>query len=91
MAPTLGYWDIRGVSNLFYFEFYSNHYNIYITYVLLIYVKLGQPIRLLLAYVEADYIDKYYKIGPPPTFDKSHWFNEKNTLGLHFPNVSLVI
>lgn len=84
MAPTLGYWDIRGVSNITFFT--------YIIVILIqLYVQLGQPIRLLLAYVEADYIDKCYKVGPPPTFDKSDWLNEKNNLGLDFPNVSLII
>ncbi|RWS15789.1 glutathione S-transferase Mu 1-like protein, partial [Dinothrombium tinctorium] len=47
----------------------------------------AQPIRLLLAYTETDFVDRLYNVGPPPTFDKSEWFNEKFKLGLDFPNL----
>jgi len=48
---------------------------------------LAQPIRMLLAYTETKYEDKYYVCGPAPTFDKSCWFDIKYSLGLDFPNL----
>ncbi|CAG2165790.1 unnamed protein product [Oppiella nova] len=60
MAPTLGYWNIRG---------------------------LAQPIRLLLAYSGTEYEDKRYVLGPAPEFDRTEWLNDKQTLGLDFPNL----
>jgi glutathione S-transferase len=60
MAPTLGYWNIRG---------------------------LAQPIRLLLAYSGTEYEDKRYNVGPAPDFDRSEWLNDKQNLGLDFPNL----
>lgn len=64
MAPTLGYWKIRG---------------------------LAQAIRYLLEYAGAEYEEKRYECGPPPTFDKSHWLDEKFNLGLDFPNIPYYI
>merc|ERR1712136_498010 len=52
---------------------------------------LAQPIRLLLAYTETKYEDKYYVCGPAPTFDKSCWFDIKSSLGLDFPNLPYYI
>ncbi|XP_023227433.1 glutathione S-transferase Mu 1-like [Centruroides sculpturatus] len=52
---------------------------------------LAQPIRLLLAYTETEFEDKTYSYGPPPTFDRSAWLNEKFTLGLDFPNLPYYI
>jgi len=60
MAPTLGYWNIRG---------------------------LAQPIRLLLAYSGTEYEDKRYVLGAAPEFDRTEWLNDKQTLGLDFPNL----
>ena len=60
MAPTLAYWDIRG---------------------------LATPIRLLLEQAGVQYEEKLYKCGPPPSFDRSQWLNEKFNLGLDFPNL----
>merc|ERR1712071_163490 len=48
---------------------------------------LAQPIRLLLAYTETKYEDKYYVCGPAPTFDKTCWFDIKSSLGFDFPNL----
>lgn len=45
-----------------------------------------QPIRLLLAYAGVEYEDKRYK-----TEERDAWMNEKHTLGLDFPNVSVHI
>ncbi|CAG7833513.1 unnamed protein product [Allacma fusca] len=52
---------------------------------------LAQPIRLLLEHVNAEWEDKYYVCGPGPDYDKSSWFNEKDTLGLPFPNLPYLI
>jgi len=48
---------------------------------------LAQPIRLLLAYSGTEYEDKRYNMGPAPDYDRSEWLNEKQTLGLDFPNL----
>jgi len=48
---------------------------------------LAQPIRLLLEYTGTEYEDKQLACGPPPTFDKSCWFDNKFNLGLDFPNL----
>ncbi|KAL3197903.1 hypothetical protein MRX96_044629 [Rhipicephalus microplus] len=52
---------------------------------------LAQPIRLLLAHVDAKVDDKRYTCGPPPDFDRSSWLNEKTKLGLEFPNLPYYI
>jgi len=52
---------------------------------------LAQPIRLLLEYTGNEWEDKYYVCGPPPTFDKTCWFSEKQNLGLPFPNLPYLV
>lgn len=52
---------------------------------------LAAPIRYLLAYCNVDYVDKHYKCGPPPTFARDEWLNEKFNLGLDFPNLPYYI
>jgi len=47
----------------------------------------AQPIKMMLAHAGAEWEDKEYFLGPPPTFDRSSWFNEKFKLGLEFPNL----
>lgn len=59
--------------------------------IIVLFPQLAQPIRMLLAYTETKYEDKYYVCGPAPTFDKSCWFDIKYSLGLDFPNVILKI
>ena len=54
-------------------------------------MQLAQPIRLLLEYTGTKYEEKFYKCGPAPDFDKSCWFDNKFSLSLDFPNVSLII
>ena len=44
-------------------------------------------IRRLLIHLEIDFEDKMYTCGPAPTFDKSEWLNEKENLGLLFPDL----
>ncbi|VDM31429.1 unnamed protein product [Hydatigera taeniaeformis] len=53
--------------------------------------ELGEQIRLLLKYLKVDFVDKQYKLGPPPAFDKSAWFSDKFTLGLAIPNLPYYI
>uniref|UniRef100_A0A8C1YX15 glutathione transferase n=1 Tax=Cyprinus carpio TaxID=7962 RepID=A0A8C1YX15_CYPCA len=48
---------------------------------------LAQPIRLLLEYTGTKYEEKFYTCGEAPTYDKSCWFNEKDKLGMDFPNL----
>jgi len=52
---------------------------------------LAQPIRLLLAYTDTKYEDKYYVCGPAPEFDKTCWFGIKSSLDLDFPNLPYYI
>ncbi|RWS25455.1 glutathione S-transferase Mu 1-like isoform X2 [Leptotrombidium deliense] len=52
---------------------------------------LTEPIRYLLHYADVDFEDKRYTVGPAPEFDTSEWTNEKNTLGLDFPNLPYII
>ncbi|KAL5105318.1 Glutathione S-transferase [Taenia crassiceps] len=52
---------------------------------------LGELIRLLLAYLEVDFIDKRYKIGPALTDDSGAWLLDKYSLGLDFPNLPYYI
>jgi len=64
MAPTLGYWSIRGIA---------------------------EPIRYLLHYTGTEYVDKQYQIGPDLATYKDAFRNEKDKLGLEFPNVPYYI
>ena len=36
-------------------------------------------------------MDKLYTVGPPPEFSKENWLNEKDKLGLDFPNLPYII
>lgn len=52
-------------------------------------MKYGQPIRLLLAYVQADFEDvRYNYLGD--NYDRSEWFKDKFNLELDFPNVIIL-
>ncbi|XP_069545064.1 glutathione S-transferase Mu 3-like [Brachyistius frenatus] len=48
---------------------------------------LAQPARLLLEYTGTKYENKFYVCGEAPNYDKSCWFDEKDKLGLAFPNL----
>nr|XP_023649215.1 glutathione S-transferase Mu 3-like [Paramormyrops kingsleyae] len=48
---------------------------------------LAQPIRLLLEYTGTKYEEKLYSCGEAPDYDKSCWFDEKEKLGMYFPNL----
>ncbi|XP_064491704.1 glutathione S-transferase Mu 1-like [Pseudopipra pipra] len=52
---------------------------------------LAHAIRLLLEYTETPYEDKLYSCGEAPDYDKSQWINEKEKLGLDFPNLPYFI
>lgn len=51
----------------------------------------AQPIRLMLAYVEEEFEDKFYYVGPAPDYNKDGWYNDKYNLGLDFPNLPYYI
>uniref|UniRef100_A0A8C9FXL6 GST N-terminal domain-containing protein n=1 Tax=Pavo cristatus TaxID=9049 RepID=A0A8C9FXL6_PAVCR len=50
-------------------------------------ILLAHAIRLLLEHTGTPYEDKLYSCGEAPDYDKSQWINEKEKLGLDFPNV----
>lgn len=52
---------------------------------------LAQPIRMVLGYNKADFVDELYEVGDAPTYDRSVWFNVKETLGLDFPNLPYLV
>jgi len=47
----------------------------------------AQQIRLELTYLKVDFEDKQYPFGPAPDYSKEAWLNDKETLGLEFPNL----
>ncbi|XP_027766036.1 glutathione S-transferase 2-like [Empidonax traillii] len=53
--------------------------------------QLAHAIRLLLEYTETPYQERQYRSGPAPDFDQSDWTNEKEKLGLDFPNLPYLI
>ncbi|XP_069612433.1 glutathione S-transferase Mu 4-like [Ranitomeya imitator] len=52
---------------------------------------LCHAIRLLLEYTEAPYEEKVYVTGDAPNYDRSQWLDEKETLGLDFPNLPYLL
>ncbi|XP_068275381.1 glutathione S-transferase 2-like [Nyctibius grandis] len=52
---------------------------------------LAHASRLLLEYTGTPYQERLYCPGPAPDFDLSDWTNEKNKLGLDFPNLPYLI
>ncbi|XP_035426516.1 glutathione S-transferase 2-like isoform X1 [Cygnus atratus] len=52
---------------------------------------LAHAIRLLLEHTETPYEERQYSLGPAPNFDPSDWTNEKEKLGLDFPNLPYLI
>uniref|UniRef100_A0A672UN95 Glutathione S-transferase n=1 Tax=Strigops habroptila TaxID=2489341 RepID=A0A672UN95_STRHB len=52
---------------------------------------LAHAIRLLLEYTETPYEERQYCPGPAPDFNPSDWTNEKEKLGLDFPNLPYLI
>ncbi|KAL7985207.1 hypothetical protein Chor_003777 [Crotalus horridus] len=52
---------------------------------------LAHSIRLLLEYTGTPYEEKLYRCGEAPDYDKSQWIDEKEKLGLDFPNLPYLI
>ncbi|XP_075052043.1 glutathione S-transferase Mu 5-like isoform X1 [Mixophyes fleayi] len=52
---------------------------------------LAHSIRLLLEYTGTPYEEKRYVTGDAPDYDKSQWLDEKEKLGLDFPNLPYLL
>ncbi|KAM4797212.1 glutathione S-transferase Mu 4-like [Rhinophrynus dorsalis] len=52
---------------------------------------LAHAIRLLLEYTGTQYEEKLYVTGEAPDYDKSQWLDEKEKLGLDFPNLPYLL
>ena len=52
---------------------------------------LAQDLRAMLIYKGVSFEDRRYAVGPPPLYDKSHWYDDKETLGLAFPNLPFLL
>ncbi|XP_075052049.1 glutathione S-transferase Mu 1-like [Mixophyes fleayi] len=52
---------------------------------------LAHTIRLLLEYTGTPYKEKRYVTGDAPDYDKSQWLDEKEKLGLDFPNLPYLL
>ena len=52
---------------------------------------LAAQIRYMFYYLNIDFEDKLYECGDAPDFDKSCWFDVKETLGLEYPNLPYLI
>lgn len=51
---------------------------------------LVEPIRLALQYAKTPYTDKLYVQGEGPEFSREDWLQEKEKLGLDFPNLPYI-
>eukprot|EP01121_Diplochlamys_sp_Union-15-3_P012913 TRINITY_DN3937_c0_g1_i1.p1 TRINITY_DN3937_c0_g1~~TRINITY_DN3937_c0_g1_i1.p1 ORF type:complete len:227 (-),score=33.79 TRINITY_DN3937_c0_g1_i1:59-739(-) len=53
---------------------------------------LANPVRFILEYTKTPYVDKQYVAkGSPGNWDVSDWLNDKEKLGLDFPNLPYLI
>jgi glutathione S-transferase len=52
---------------------------------------LAQPIRMLLGYLGIEFEDELYECGDAPEYDRSCWFNVRESLGMEFPNLPYLI
>ncbi|XP_064029939.1 glutathione S-transferase 2-like [Pogoniulus pusillus] len=52
---------------------------------------LANAIRLLLEYTDTPYEEKRYQPGRAPEYDRREWLEEKEKLGLDFPNLPYLI
>ena len=48
---------------------------------------IAEPIRVLLHYLDIDYIEQMYELGDAPDFSRDKWLSEKFNLGLEYPNL----
>uniref|UniRef100_A0A8C2SVM7 glutathione transferase n=1 Tax=Coturnix japonica TaxID=93934 RepID=A0A8C2SVM7_COTJA len=53
--------------------------------------RLAHTIYLLLEYTETPYQEWQCKARPAPNFNQSNWTNEKEKLGLDFPNLNAIM
>ena len=51
----------------------------------------GERVRLVLEYMQLDYVTIKYPMGPPPKCDRSEWDRVKYTSGFDFPNLPYLI
>lgn len=51
----------------------------------------AEPSRLLLHYTKTPFTNKVYRFGDAPDFNRAEWLNDKNSLGLDFPNLPYLI
>ena len=52
---------------------------------------IAEPIRLLLSYLGVRWLDKRYKVGPPPEYEKRSWLADKWSLDLPAPNLPYLL
>jgi len=46
---------------------------------------------MMFYYLNVNFVDKQYECGPAPDFDKSCWFDVKETMGMEYPNLPYLI
>lgn len=52
---------------------------------------LAEPIRLVLQYTKTSFINKTYEESDAPDYNRNQWLDEKETLGLDFPNLPYLL
>jgi len=52
---------------------------------------LVEPSRIILHYTKTPFINKTYEQGDAPDYSRDEWLNEKQKLGLDFPNLPYLI
>ena len=52
---------------------------------------LGAPCRMMFYFCGVQFADRLYECGDAPDFDKSCWFDVKETLGMEWPNLPYLI
>uniref|UniRef100_A0A2P2HXY9 glutathione transferase n=1 Tax=Hirondellea gigas TaxID=1518452 RepID=A0A2P2HXY9_9CRUS len=52
---------------------------------------LAQHIRYVLHYTGTEYEEKQYNAGPGPEYSKQEWLDDRDSLGLEFPNLPYYI
>ena len=51
----------------------------------------GASIHMLLYYLDIDFEDRIYNVGPAPDYDKTKWNKDKHSMGFAFPNLPYFI
>ena len=52
---------------------------------------MAAQIRYMFYYLNINFEDRLYEVGDAPDYDKSCWFDVKETLGLTYPNLPYLI